>query len=140
MKPPLTSFRRTTAVAITTGTLVAGLGGAAAAGQPTHTGFFAAGAYPPGTIEGVINVCPDGQNECISSGSVRVKLLKLRGGQWEKVAAKQATDEGQTWSVRFRNAPTGGRCKMVARFSGTSSYEPSKGSTSGRCADENWQG
>lgn len=117
--------------------LMVGLGGTALAGQPTATSFFAAGEYQR-TIEGVINVCESGQQECTSVGSVRVKLFKKKDGEWVRIAVKPAERQGQSWYVSFDGAPRAGRCKMTAIFSGTNTLDPSRGSISGGCSEENW--
>lgn len=124
-------------LAIAVGVLTMALGGIAFAGEPTRTGFFAAGAFQR-SIQGVINVCSDNSQECISEGSVKVKLFKKKDGQWVKIASKPATNENGAWQVSFDNAPRSGRCKMTAIYSGTETYDPSKGSINGGCAEESW--
>jgi hypothetical protein len=113
------------------------LGGTALAAEPTRTGFFGAGAYQR-TIEGVINVCTDSSQECISEGTVKVKLFKKKDGAWVKIASKPADNEGGSYYVSFADAPRSGRCKMTAIYSGTDTYDPSKGSITGGCGEENW--
>ncbi len=117
--------------------LTVGLSGTALAGQPTVTGFFAAGEYRR-TIEGVINVCESGQQECTPEGSVKVKLFKKKDGQWVRIAVKPAEQQGSSWYVGFDGAPRAGRCKMTAIFSGTDTLDPSRGSVTGGCSEENW--
>lgn len=117
--------------------LLVALSGHALAGESTKTGFFAAGAFQR-SIEGVINVCPSNSNECVSDGSVKVKLFKKKDGAWVKIAAKPADNENGAWFVSFDNAPRSGSCKMTAIYSGTETNEPSRGSITGGCAEERW--
>lgn len=130
-------LRRSWGLAMSVVLLTVALSGSVLAGESTSTSFFAAGAYQR-TIEGVINVCTSSSDECLSEGTVRVKLFKKQDGVWVKIASKLADNEGGSWYVSFSNAPRAGRCKMTAIYSGTATYSASRGSTRGGCAEENW--
>ena len=118
------------------------MSGTAVAAQPTTTFFTFAGGSG-GAIEGYVQVCPQGNGDCIEEGSVKVKLFKRKDGVWVKIATKQAIDEGENtqglWYVRFTGVPRSGKCKMVANFSGTEQQDPSRGSIKGGCADSDWR-
>jgi hypothetical protein len=129
--------KRLLGLAASLGALTMALGGVAMAGESTATGFFGAGEFQR-TIEGVVNVCPGSSDECISEGTVTVKLLKKKDGVWVKIASKVAQNESGSWYVSFDNAPRAGKCKMTAIFSGTANYDSSRGSVTGGCSQENW--
>ncbi len=112
----------------------------ASAAQPTETYFSGAGGFE-GAIEGLIWV-NDGSDNNVFEGSVKVKLFKRQDGAWVAKAIKQAVADPENapgyWYVKFAKAPKSGTCKMVAIFSGTDSWGPSKGSIKGKCSDRNW--
>lgn len=116
------------------------IGGTAFAGQPTNTNFLHSGSSQRGTIEGAVGVCEQDQQECGAfDGTMKVKLFKKKDGAWVKIAAKQATKESESlWSVTFTNAPRAGKCKMVALYSSSATYDPSRDATKGGCTDPHW--
>lgn len=114
--------------------------GVALAATNTTTYFYSAGGKN-GKIEAAVQVCPDNADSCAASevgGSVTVKLLKLKNGRWVKIASQVAESDGFLWYAKFTGGPTAGKCKMVARYSGTEQNEPSKEAIKGKCADEDW--
>lgn len=113
------------------------IAGVAVAASQTSTYFYSAGGRN-GTVQGSIQVCPDEGDQCANEGSVTVKLFKLKDGTWVKIARQVAELDGFLWYVKFRGAPTSGRCKMVANYSGTEQFEPSRASSKGKCTDSDW--
>ena len=110
---------------------------AAMAGTSTRTFFSNTGGYQ-GRISSYIDVCAEVGSACADEGTVRVKLLKLKDGSWVKVAVEQAEWVGP-WHVEFTGAPRRGQCKLIAVYSGSEQWDPSRGSIKGRCNDADWQ-
>lgn len=112
----------------------------ALAGTPTNTNWLGAGSSERGTIEGAVGVCEQDQQNCGNiDGTMKVKLFKRKDGAWVKIAAKQATKQSQNlWSVKFTGAPRTGKCKMLGLYSGSETYDPSRDSVTGGCADSSW--
>ena len=116
------------------------IAGIALAATNTTSYFYSAGGKN-GKVEGSVQVCPDGADSCASDqvgGSVTVKLFRLKDGKWVKLASQVAESDGFLWYAKFTGAPKSGKCKMVAKYSGTDQNDPSKESAKGKCADSDW--
>lgn len=130
-------YRAVTITAIVTALMM--IAGVALAGRATDTEIYRASSYR-GDISAQIGVCAEDASECPENeGSVKVRLFKLKNGSWVKIAAKKAKWAGMGgWQVTFEGAPRSGKCKLVARFSGTSKWEPSKDALKAKCDDREW--
>ena len=120
---------------------VMALGGPASAGTPTNTNWLGASSPEKGVIDGVVGVCEKDQQECGRiDGTMRVKLFKRIDGAWVKIAAKRAARESEgLWSATFTGAPRRGKCKLVAIYSGSDTFDRSRDAITGGCGtNANW--
>lgn len=130
-------MKKAIAVLVTVVVTCLGVGGTAMAGEPTTTWFPYLGTAQ-GQIDAMAQVCHATQDDCGDpSGDMKFTLFKRKDGVWVKTASKVATHQDGFWSATF-SAPRQGMCKMVAKYLGDGTYDPSKAVLKSSCNDSDW--